>query len=96
LAELDGLIAEAERCGDIPRADAFGRERSALERELSRALGLGGRARQAGSSTERARVNVQRRLKDALERVAEANPELGAWLARSLRTGTYCSFNPSP
>jgi tetratricopeptide (TPR) repeat protein len=95
LVELEELVAEAERRGDAGRAESLGRERSALERELSRGLGLGGRARQAGSSTERARVNVQRRLKDALERVAEASPELGAWLGRSLRTGTYCSFNPT-
>lgn len=96
VAELEELLAEAERRGDGGRAQALSRERAALERELSRAVGLGGRPRPAGSSTERARVNVQRRLKDALERVAEASPELGAWLGRSLRTGTYCSFNPTP
>ena len=62
---------------------------------MSRAVGLGGKARLAGSTTERARVNVQRRLKDALERVAEASPELGAWLSRSVRTGTYCAFCPN-
>jgi len=95
LAELERLVDEAESHGDGGGAEALGRERVALERELSRALGLGGRVRQAGSTTERARVNVQRRLKDVLERVSDANPELGAWLSRSLRTGTYCSFNPS-
>jgi hypothetical protein len=95
LGDLSQLVAEAERHGDAGRAEAFGRERAALERELARALGLGGRARKAGSVTERARVNVQRRLKDALERVTDASPELGAWLSRALRTGTYCSFNPT-
>src|SRR6185295_9754677 len=95
LKDLQELVAEAESNGDTGRLDALSRERAALERELARALGLGGRTRQAGSTTERARVNVQRRLKDALERVAEANPELGAWLVRSVRTGTYCSFHPS-
>jgi hypothetical protein len=96
LAELQSLLGEAESHADLGRAEALERERVALEREIARALGLGGRTRQAGSATERARVNVQRRLKDALERVAEASPELGQWLARCIRTGTYCSFNPSP
>lgn len=94
LAELEGLMTEAERRDDVGHAEALRGERAALERELSRALGLGGRARQAGSTTERARVNVQRRLKDTIDRITEASPELGAWLGRSLRTGTYCSFNP--
>lgn len=95
LQELAELLDEAEQHADRGRAEALRREQTALERELSRALGLGGKARQAGSTSERARVNVQRRLKDALERVAEANPELGAWLSRSVRTGTYCAFHPS-
>lgn len=96
LADLRELLAEAESHADRGRGEALERERVALEREIARALGLGGRTRQAGSTTERARVNVQRRLKDALERVTEASPELGQWLGRSIRTGTYCSFNPSP
>jgi len=95
LKDLEELIADAEGRADVGRLEALRREQTALEREVSRALGLGGRARQAGSTTERARVNVQRRLKDALERVAEASPELGAWLSRSVRTGTYCSFHPN-
>ncbi len=95
LKDMEALVVEAQGHADTGRLEALGRERAALEREIARALGLGGRARQAGSTTERARVNVQRRLKDALERIAEASPELGAWLSRSVRTGTYCSFRPS-
>ena len=96
LEELAELLAEAEGRADLGRVEGLRREQSALEREVARALGLGGKSRQTGSTTERARVNVQRRLKDALERVGEASPELGAWLGRCLRTGTYCSFRPSP
>lgn len=95
LQEVAELLAQAEEHADRGRAEALRREQAALERELSRALGLGGKARQVGSTSERARVNVQRRLKDALERVAEASPELGAWLGRCVRTGTYCAFIPT-
>ena len=65
-----------------------------LEGELARAVGLGGRARPAASATERARVNTQRRLKDALARIAEADAELGARLTAAVHTGTYCCFRP--
>jgi hypothetical protein len=96
LAELSRLIDEADADADSNRAQGLRREQLALEREVARALGLGGRARAAASATERARVNVQRRLKDVLERIGEASPELGAWLGRVVRTGTYCSFAPGP
>jgi tetratricopeptide (TPR) repeat protein len=95
LQELEQLLAEAEAHADLERADKLRHEQAALERELARGLGLGGKSRQAGSTSERARVNVQRRLKDALERVSEASPSLGTWLSRSVRTGTYCAFSPS-
>jgi hypothetical protein len=70
------------------------REKEALVKELTRAIGIGGRARQARSATERARVNVQRRLKDAIAKIAEADGELGRFFERSVRTGTYCCFRP--
>jgi hypothetical protein len=69
-------------------------ERESILSELSRATGLGGRARAAASVTERARVNVQRRLKDAIARVSEADERLGRHLERSVRTGTFCCFRP--
>ena len=46
----------------------------------------------AAGASERARVNVQRRLKDAIARIAEADPVLGAFLGKAVRTGTYCRF----
>jgi tetratricopeptide (TPR) repeat protein len=96
LRDLTELVAEAEARADLGRLEQLRREQSALEAEVKRALGLGGRTRQVGSTTERARVNAQRRLKDAIERVAESSPELSAWLGRCVRTGTYCSFHPTP
>jgi tetratricopeptide (TPR) repeat protein len=96
LKDLSELVVEAEARADLGRLEQLRREQNALEAEVKRALGLGGRTRQAGSTTERARVNAQRRLKDAIERVAETSPELSAWLARCVRTGTYCAFYPTP
>lgn len=57
-------------------------------------MGLGGRDRRAASNVERARINVQRRLKDTVDIVAKADPALGRYLAAAIKTGTFCSFSP--
>jgi len=61
---------------------------------LSQALGIGGRERRVGSAAERARVNVQRRLRDAIRRIESHHPGLAKHLDRSVRTGTYCAYEP--
>jgi hypothetical protein len=94
LAELGREIDEAREAGDLGRAGRLERERGAIEAELSGGLGLSGKARKAGSVTERARINVQKRLKDAIARIHEADPALGTELETAVRTGTYCSYRP--
>jgi chromosome segregation ATPase len=69
-------------------------EIEALEDELSRALGLGGRKRRQGSAVEKARINVQRRIRDALRRIARTSPSLSRYLDKSIKTGTTCVFDP--
>ena len=94
LTELDEALEAVESAGDARSAVRIEREKQALVAELARATGLGGRARQTGSVTERARINIQRRLKDAVARIAEADADLGRYLERAVRTGTFCSFRP--
>ena len=65
-----------------------------LRRELGRAFGLGRRPRRAASATERARVNVQRRLKSAIARIRKEHFTLGRHLESAVRTGTFCSYQP--
>ena len=92
--ELREEIEEAEALNDPARADAARAELEQLSSELARAFGLGGRARRAGSAVERARVNVQRRLKDALARIGKECPMAGRHLEWAIRTGTFCSYRP--
>jgi len=92
--DLEQEIAEAEADNDPARAAKARAERELLADELARGVGLGGRERRAGAASERARVNVQRRLKDALDRVTAADPDLGRHLSRSVRTGTFCVYEP--
>jgi len=94
LEDLRDALEEANRFGDRTRADRVQEEIDAIADELARGVGLGGRDRKAASATERARINVQRRIRDVIDRVSAASPNLGRWLAASIRTGTYCSYVP--
>jgi tetratricopeptide (TPR) repeat protein len=94
LRELRAELDEAEACHDAGRAARAREEVECLERELTRAVGLGGRERKQGSATERARINVQRRLKLAIAHIEELAPALGRRLSETIRTGTFCAFEP--
>jgi tetratricopeptide (TPR) repeat protein len=91
---LEAELSQAREHNDAGRAGALAEELEFLQLELSRALGLGGRERRASSAAERARINVQRRLRDALRRITLQHAELGQRLERSLKTGLYCSYRP--
>jgi hypothetical protein len=79
---------------DLVRAERAAAERDALVDELAAVTGLGGRARRAGSDTERMRKAVGNRIRQALARVEAVHPELGRHLRLSVRTGTFCRYEP--
>ena len=95
LAEIDDDIEQARAIGDAERAAQADAERDFLVRELSRAVGLGGRDRRAASASERARVGVTRAIRQAMARIGEHHPQLGEHLDRTIRTGTYCAYCPT-
>jgi hypothetical protein len=96
LAEIDEDIDDAHADGDARREAQAAVERDFLIRELSRAVGLGGRGRRAGTASERARVGVTRAVRQAMTRIGEHHPELSDHLDRTVRTGTYCAYVPDP
>jgi hypothetical protein len=93
--DLREALDEATAHGDLGRAERARAELEALGDELARAVGIGGRDRKAASDVERMRVNVQRRLRDAIERVRAQSPALGRYLDASVRTGSFCSYAPA-
>ena len=93
IAALQEDLDEAESMGDLGRTDTLRGELEFLTAELSRSFGLGGRARKSGTSAERARVNVQRRLRDAVKRIGEQLPDAGKYLENTIKTGSYCKYN---
>ena len=96
LIDLEAERDEAEAANDPGRRARAEAEIAFLGQELSRAFGMGGRARRAGSMAERARVSVTRALRAAIDRLGKANPTLGRHLETTIRTGTFCSYTPDP
>ena len=96
LSELREELEEAKEPGNVERAERAEQEIDALTRELSRAVGLGGRDRRAGSASERARQSIGKSVKTVLERIAQNDAALGDVLTRCIRTGTFCSYQPDP
>lgn len=89
-------IDEAFERGADEQAERLQAELDQLAAQLAQAFGLGGRGRRASSVAERARLNVTRALRAAIDRVTECAPEAGDVLDRRVRTGTYCAFEPDP
>ncbi len=89
LDELAAEVSEAERFGDRARVSRAEQEIDAIAEQLASAVGLGGRDRRAASDVERTRINVQRRLKDAIERIAAADPALGRYLSAAVKDGHH-------
>ena len=96
LSALAADLDAADRVGDHAAAERLEAERQALTAELRRAAGLAGRNRLASLEAERARVNVTRTLRAAIERIAPAAPGAAAHLRVSVRTGTACRYEPAP
>ena len=79
---------------DSGRAGNAREELDQLVEYLSGALGLGGRARPLGSAAERARSTVTWRIRNAIRKIAAAHPRLGRHLENTVRTGTFCGYEP--
>jgi AAA ATPase domain len=96
LSDLREELEEAKELENVERAERAEAEIDALTRELSRAVGLGGRSRRAASASERARQTVTKTVRAVLNRITENASTLGDVLSRCVRTGTFCSYQPDP
>jgi hypothetical protein len=92
---LRSATAEALERGQLEAAEAAQNELDQLVAQLAQAFGLGGRDRPGGSAAERARLNVTRALRSAIERIREALPDAGQTLDRHVKTGLYCGYFPA-
>jgi hypothetical protein len=56
---------------------------------------LGGRPRRLLDPAERARKAVTWRVHDAIDHIEKVHPALGRHLRRSVRTGSFCAYDPA-
>ena len=96
LRDLDEELDEAQSWADTARSERIEAEREALLRELAGATGLGGRARTAGGSAERARVAVRKAIAAALDRIETEDQATARILRRTVHTGRACRYDPDP
>jgi tetratricopeptide (TPR) repeat protein len=92
--ELRADLEEAEACNDLGRSQRARTELEVVERALVTAFGLGGRPRRLGDPVERARKAVYNRLRAVTSVLAREHPPLARHLERSVRTGTFCCYQP--
>jgi AAA ATPase domain len=96
LTELRDTLEEADAWGKADEAGTLREEMDFITQELSRAVGLGGRSRRAGSTAERARLNVTRAVRSAMQRIAAVDDGLAAHLEATIHTGVVCVYTPDP
>ncbi len=94
MAELDRELAAAVARRDEAAAERVRGELTFVRRELTSAVGIGGRDRETGSHAERARINVTRPVRATIKRIAGYDASLGAELQQGVRTGTFCVYAP--
>lgn len=95
IAQLREAADEAAERGDTAAQLRAREELEALDDELRRVTGLGGRARSSGAP-ERARVAVAKALERTMKALESHHPAAFAHLTRSLRTGLFCVYDPDP
>ena len=96
LAELRDELEEAAAYGDLGRTDRLRAEMEFLTEQLASAMGIGGAARRVGGPSERARSAVTQNIRSTLKRLVRALPALDEALARRIRTGAFCAYEPDP
>jgi hypothetical protein len=95
VAELESEIEAAEASHDSGAVARARAEREMLSDEIASGTGLHGGLRRAASHRERARVNVTRQIKSAIDAIRRVNPPLGRHLAGAIQTGSSCRYAPA-
>jgi hypothetical protein len=94
LRDLRATADEADADNDLERARRAREEIERIADELARSVGLGGRDRQTGSVAERARASVTKAIRASIRAIADQDPPLADLLARTIRTGAFCAYEP--
>lgn len=94
ILDLQNDLHDAEQCSNFLRVEKLQGEYDQLVDHLSKALGLKGKPRETGSTIEKARSALTWRIRNAIARIEQHHPFLGAHLANAIKTGILCSYQP--
>jgi len=94
LQAIEEDLEEAQSFNDLGRIQRLEEEHDAIFAELRAASGLGGRSRKLKDPGERARKAVTARIREGIQRIAEAHPAAGEHFAEAVRTGSFCCYEP--
>jgi len=92
--ELTEDLDDAESRADLGRAERLRDELDALVDEVERSTSVDGRSRGFAGPAERARTSVRKAIVRALDEIAAADPEIGAWFRPRVVTGSRCCYRP--
>jgi len=94
LNQLNKELSIAEQSEDKIQYTKIEEEKKWILNDLKNASGFGGRDRTFTSAPERGRTAVNKAIRSAIAKIAEASPELARHLDRSIDTGLNCVYNP--
>jgi len=94
IRRLQEEIDEAEEMNDSERVASLRESLDQILDHLSSVTDIYGRPRKLGSVTEKTRSAVTWRIRNAIKKIAQVHPALGAHLTNSIKTGTYCCYSP--
>lgn len=94
ILDLQNDLQEAEQCSDYVRVEKLQATYDQLVDHLSKTLGLKGKTRETGSTIEKARSALTWRIRNAIARIEQHHPLLGAHLSNAIKTGILCSYQP--
>ncbi len=94
ILELQSDIEEAERFSHFEHLEELQEEYDQLIAHLSKSLNLKGKIRETGGTVEKARSAVTWRIRNAIARIEQYHPLLGAHLSNAIKTGILCSYKP--
>jgi hypothetical protein len=94
ILDIQSEMEEAELQSDYETLKTLHEEYDRMIGHLSQSLGLKGRIRETGSTVEKARSAVTWRIRNAIARIEQHHPFLGAHLSNAIKTGILCSYKP--
>lgn len=92
--ELQEEIESAEKMNDVVQASELQKEYDQVIDHLKAAIGLKGKTRNASDPIEKVRSAVTWRIRNVITKLEKSHPELARHFDLSIKTGTFCSYNP--